>query len=188
VVTVAIDFETANSSSLSACSVGLAKMENGVVVDTFYSLLNPISDYFDPNNIAIHGIKASDVKDAPKFKEVWFDILSFIGNELVLAHNAPFDIGILKAMLVKYNLELPSLNYACTLNIARRVWPDLPSHKLTFLSKLFGFDYQAHNALDDAINCLKVFYKACPCTQQKDVYAQLKQLGVSFRKFGKDFR
>lgn len=181
-ITVAIDFETANSSFLSACSVGLAKMRNGEVVDTFYSLINPIYNYFDPKNIAIHNIRASDVVAAPKFNEVLADIISFIGDDLLLAHNAPFDVGILRASASRVNVKLPPLNYVCTLNVSRKVWPDLPSHKLTFLSELFGFAYQAHNALDDAINCLKVFHKALPCTKKEDVYYQLNQFKINLQK------
>ncbi len=177
---VAIDFETANAELISACSVGLAKMEDGQVIDTFYSLIKPPTNYFLEKNIEIHGITASDVSLAPSFKEIWPTIHSFIGENLLIAHNAFFDVGILKALLNHFNLSLPSFKYTCTVQIARKVWPDLENHKLTSLSNLFGFDYEAHHALDDAINCALVFHKACPCFDEEDAYRLLKKQGVRF--------
>jgi DNA polymerase-3 subunit epsilon len=177
---VAIDFETANKSLLSPCSVGLARMEKGEIVDTFYTLLKPYHPYFDPDNIAIHGIKSEDVKEAPSFSEVWDDVLSFVGEDFLIAHNAPFDIGILKANLRNSYIPIPSIEYGCTLQIARKIWSDLPSHKLTYLSEIFNFEYNAHNALDDAINAAKVFHKACPCVNYDETKLFFSQFGVNF--------
>lgn len=179
---VAIDFETANNETISACSVGLAKMEDGKVVDSFYSLINPPSSYFSPMNISIHGIRPEDVSDAPSFEDIWPDMLMFIGEHLLIAHNAPFDIGILRAMLQWYGLPIPPLRYTCTVRISRKVWPDLPSHKLTDLSRLFGFDYRAHHALEDAVNCGLVFHKACPCQDEHDAAIYLMEQGIRFQR------
>ena len=179
---VAIDFETANNDVVSACSVGLAKMEDGKVIDTWYSLLNPPSSYFSPMNISIHGIRSEDVADAPTFEQVWPEILLFIGDNLLIAHNAPFDIGILRALLKWYDLPIPPIRYTCTVRISRKIWPDLPSHKLTDLSALFGFDYRAHHALDDAINCALVFHKACPCVSERDAVDYLMEHGIRFQR------
>jgi DNA polymerase-3 subunit epsilon len=60
-----------------------------------------------------------------------------------------------------YGIEIPDIRYLCSLQISRRIWPQFRSHALTSLSAQFGLDYNAHNALDDAINCGKVFVKAC---------------------------
>ena len=178
---VAIDFETANNEQTSACSVGLAKMQDGVVVDSFYSLIQPPSSYFSPMNISIHGIRPQDVQFAPTFEEIWPNMLLFIGDDLLIAHNAPFDIGILRAMLSYYDLPIPSLRYTCTVRISRKVWPQFPSHKLTDLSRRFGFDYQAHHALEDAVNCALVFHKACPCPTEQEAISYFLDLGIRFQ-------
>lgn len=179
---VAIDFETANNEPISACSVGLAKVENGVVLDTYYSLINPASSYFSPFNIGIHNIRPIDVVNAPSFEEIWPDILLFIDNNLLIAHNAPFDIGIIKALLTFYSIPIPPLHYADTVRIARKVFPHLPNHKLTSLSAYFGFDYRAHHALDDAINCAKLFHRSCSLTDEQEVIDFYYTLDIRFNK------
>src|SRR5690554_3987157 len=126
---VAIDFETANNELISACSVGLAKMEDGQLVDSYYSLISPASPYFSPMNISIHGIRPEEVEGAPTFEEIWPEMLLFIGDDLLIAHNASFDVGILRALLRHYNLPIPAIRYTCTVRISRKIWPEFPSHK-----------------------------------------------------------
>ncbi len=179
---IAIDFETANNDTISACSVGLAKMENGVVIDTYYSLIKPASPYFSPFNISIHGIRPGDVEGAPSFRDIWPEILMFIGDDLLIAHNAPFDIGIVKALLGYYGIALPSIHYTDTVRISRLVFPHLPNHKLTTISYHFGFDYNAHHALDDAVNCAKVFHQACPLEDEQEVVNFFNNLGIRFQR------
>ncbi|MFA5571371.1 MAG: 3'-5' exonuclease [Sphaerochaetaceae bacterium] len=174
---VAIDFETANAKRVSACSVGLAKMESGKVIDTFYTLLSPPTSYFDPINIEIHGITFQDVADAPPFDEVWEDLRQFIGDDLLIAHNAPFDISVLKQNLQWYNLTSTPIPYMCTLQLSKRAWPRLASHRLSYLSMLFGREYQSHHALEDAIQCGIIFHQV---TQGADV-DQLQQSGITLR-------
>ncbi|MHC1691924.1 MAG: 3'-5' exonuclease [Sphaerochaetaceae bacterium] len=179
---VALDFETANSAPTSACSIGLARMSDGEVLDTWYSLIQPAAPYFSPMNISIHHITPADVADAPTFEDIWPDVLFFMGDDLLIAHNAPFDMGILRATLAYYGLPVPRLNYTCTVRISRRIWPELPSHRLTDLSRLFGFDYQAHQALEDAINCGKLFHKACPGRSETEVKAYLLGRGIQYQR------
>lgn len=159
---VALDFETANGTHESACSLGLALMDGtGKLIDTWYQLIKPPSSFFDPANIEIHGITPENVADAPSFDKVWSAAREFIADRLVIAHNATFDMTILKAMLHWYKMEIPRIGYACTLRLSRKVWPEMNNYKLTTLSEVFGFDYRAHYALDDAVNCAKLFYKEC---------------------------
>jgi DNA polymerase-3 subunit epsilon len=151
---IAIDFETAKYSRESACAVGLVKFRDGKAIDSFYSLIRPPILYIRPDFTDIHGITVDDVVDALSFEELWeTDILPFIGNMPLAAHNAPFDMGVLRAVLEWYELPVPALNYFCTLVLSRNVWPELSSHSLPNLGKHFGIQYEAHNALDDAGTC-----------------------------------
>jgi DNA polymerase-3 subunit epsilon len=156
-----IDFETAKYSRESACSVGLVKFLNGKAEDTFYSLIRPPVLYIRPDFTEIHGLTIEDVRDAPSFAELWKSgILPFIGDLPLAAHNAAFDMGVLRAALAWYELPLPPLKYFCTLKLARAAWPELKSHALTSLGEHFGISYDAHNALADAQTCGIIACKA----------------------------
>jgi DNA polymerase-3 subunit epsilon len=158
---VAIDFETAEYSRESAISVGLAKYRNGRLVDSWYSLIRPPELYIRPDFTEIHGLTVPDVKDAPFFDAVWKkDIRSFIGKLPLAAHNAAFDMSVLRAALEWYKLSVPPLKYFCTLKLARTAWPELKSHALASLGEHFGIDYDAHNAMADAKTCGIIACKA----------------------------
>ena len=158
---VTIDFETAKYSRESACSIGLVKYIDGKVSDTFYSLIRPPSLYIRPDFTEIHGLTVDDIKDAPTFADIWNSgIKPFIGGFPLAAHNAPFDTGVLRAVLEWYDLDIPPLQYFCTCSLARRAWPELESHSLASLAENFGIVYNAHNALDDAMTCGKLVLMA----------------------------
>ena len=159
---VALDFETASSRADSACSIGLVKMdEEGYVIDTYYSLVRPPVLIFDPICTAIHKLDSIDIAKAPTFKEQWPQIRSFIGDLPLVAHNAPFDIRVLRATLEAWGLEVPCNEYYCTLSLSRKLWKGKQSYKLTYLSSEFGWEYDAHNALEDALMCGRIFSKLC---------------------------
>ena len=154
---VTIDFETAKHSPDSACSVGLVKFIDGKAAETFYSLIRPPSLYIRPDFTEIHGLTVDDVKDAPTFADLWDSAIKpFIGVLPLAAHNAAFDMGVLSAVLRKYNLPVPALKYFCTCSLARRTWPGMKSHALSPLAGNFGIVYEAHNALEDAMTCGKL--------------------------------
>jgi len=158
---VTIDFETAKYSQESACSVGLVRFQNGIAVDTYYSLIRPPKLYIRPDFTKIHGLTINDVRDSPRFSELWnSDIEPFIGDLPLAAHNASFDMGVLKAVLEWYDLAVPSISYFCTCKLSRRTWQELKSHALTALASNFGIIYEAHNALDDAMTCGKLVIMA----------------------------
>lgn len=85
----AIDFETANRQTHSACSVALTIVRDSEIVDEYYSLIQP-ETWFDRINTQIHGIRETDVLDSPKFPEVWDEMNQyFTRDQLVIAHNMP---------------------------------------------------------------------------------------------------
>ncbi|MDR2597168.1 MAG: 3'-5' exonuclease [Treponema sp.] len=154
---IAIDFETATESPESAVSVGLVKYRNYQSISAYYSLIRPPNLYIRSDFTEIHGLTVEDVKDAPDFNYIWKnEIKRFIGKTLLAAHNASFDMKVLKAVLGYYELPIPRLPYFCTLYLSRHAWPKLKSHALTSLAKEFGIIYNAHNALDDAYTCGKL--------------------------------
>jgi DNA polymerase-3 subunit epsilon len=154
---ITIDFETATGKPESAVSVGLVKYRNYKPVSSYYSLIRPPSLYIRSDFTEIHGLTVDDVRDAPDFGYIWKnEIKGFIGNTLLAAHNAPFDMRVLKAVLEWHEFNVPETSYFCTLDLARRAWSQLESHCLTALAKNFNIDYNAHNALEDALTCGKM--------------------------------
>jgi Exonuclease len=95
---VAIDFETANSYRGSPCAVGLVRVRNGVPVAERRWLMRPPEevDHFDSFNIWIHGITEDMVASEPRWKHFLPFIVDFIGDDVVVAHNAGFDIGVIR--------------------------------------------------------------------------------------------
>lgn len=159
---VALDFETANSYAGGACAVALARFdEEGTLLDSYYSLIHPKHPYFDPGMTAVHQLKDEDCLGAPEFDILWPQMREFIGRDMLVAHNAVFDMGVLKGCFEAYSIEAREMSYICTYVIARKVWPKMLSYKLTYLCDYFSLEYQAHYALDDAIMCGKILHKEC---------------------------
>ena len=146
---VALDVETANSFRGSICSIGLVKFQNGKVVDSFYSLINPEED-FDYRNINIHGITQKDILNSPIFPEIRQRIIDFIGTNIVVSHFAQFDIGALKDAYLKYNLDFDDVKFVCSYRLAKIALPGLINYKLKTLTKELNIKLEHHNALSDA--------------------------------------
>lgn len=147
-----IDFETANSARCSICSVGVALISDGKIIETHEKLIKPhkYHSYFDPFNIEIHGITPSMVRNSPEFHELAPWLLEFLQTDMVVAHNAAFDISALRAVLDIYAMPYPELTYFCTYKAAAKFWPELYNHKLNTVSSHIGHKFKHHNAEADA--------------------------------------
>ncbi|MGI8315254.1 exonuclease domain-containing protein [Halobacillus mangrovi] len=157
---VALDFETANSSRGSVCSIGLVEFEQGYKKNEYYRLVKPKRNYFSPMNINIHGITKKDVEDAYEFDELWMkEIKDLIEGKFLIAHNAQFDMGVLRAVLDQYNLPYPMLAYNCTVNISKKTWK-LPKYNLKAVTDHLGIQLNHHHALDDARAAGEILMKA----------------------------
>jgi DNA polymerase-3 subunit epsilon len=154
---VAMDFETASAQRHSAVSMALVVVRDNILVDEFYTLIKPES-YFDRRNTAIHGIREEDVLDAPKFPAVWEHIQQFFTpNQLVIAHNAPFDNGVLRETLGHYGIAAPHYLSLDTVRTSRKFYPELPNHKLNTVAAALDIDLEHHhNALDDTVAAARI--------------------------------
>lgn len=154
---IAMDFETANGKRFSACSLALTIVRNSQIVDEFYSLINPQTD-FNWRNIQIHGIHEEDVADAPTFPKVWQHIKSFYTpDQLVIAHNNSFDNSVLKRTLEHYEIEPPVYQILDTVKTSRKLIPGLSNYKLNTICDALQIDlHHHHNALDDAQACANI--------------------------------
>ncbi|WP_168200387.1 3'-5' exonuclease [Protaetiibacter larvae] len=158
----AIDFETANGSSASACSVGLVKVRDGQIVDRIGWLIQPPPghDHFVEWNTRIHGIRADDVIGAPGWVDQLPDLLEFAGRDILVAHNAGFDMGVIRAACAATGLEVPSYTYMCSLQLARKTY-HLESYRLPMVAMAAGFeDFPHHDAVADAEACAAIMIHA----------------------------
>ena len=158
----AIDFETANSSSASACSVGLVKVRDGRVVDTASWFIRPPfgHDGFLEWNTRIHGIVAADVVDAAGWAAQLPDLVAFVDGDHLVAHNAGFDMGVIRGGCTATGLSCPPFDYVCSLQVARRTFT-LDSYRLPVAAMAAGFeDFAHHDALADARACAAIVIHA----------------------------
>jgi DNA polymerase-3 subunit epsilon len=158
----AIDFETANSSSASACSVGMVKVRGGHVIDSAYWLIKPPigHDEFWEWNSRIHGLFAEDVVDAALWTEQLPDLVSFADGDILVAHNASFDMGVISKACEATFADTPAFEYACSLQVARKTY-NLDSYRLPVAALAAGFeDFEHHNALADAQACAAIMVHA----------------------------
>ena len=134
-------------------------LPTGVV---FHRLVNPERD-IDPDATRVHGLTRADLQDKPRFAEIVDELLDFIGDDPLVAHNATFDFSFLNAELAR--LGRPSVSHTRkvdTLELARARFPGLPN-SLDALCRRFGIDLSertTHNALLD-------------CRLLADVYIEL---------------
>ncbi|NQT91626.1 MAG: 3'-5' exonuclease [Lentisphaerae bacterium] len=181
----AIDFETANSSRSSVCSVGLAVVRDGVIASRFEQLIRPEPLVFDPFNISIHGIRPEDVVDAPTFSEFWSELWASVSGPLV-AHNASFDMSVLRHSLDQCGTSYPKTDYFCTCVISRLTWPGYPTYSLDFVADSLGISFTHHRAEDDAAACAQIALKACKTTGLKDLYGFAGSSGLRVGKLYSD--
>jgi len=154
----AIDFETANGNPASVCAVGISVMEDGAIEEKYYSLIRPESNvsYFAPINISIHHITPGDVKDAPDFRQVFSEMKEYFDDAIVVAHNARFDMGCLRAACLNNGIPVPDLIYADTVELSRKVFRTLPRHRLNDMCDYLGIELDHLNALSDSYGCLMI--------------------------------
>lgn len=150
---VAIDFETANYSPSSICSIGAVIYKDGKKVDEFYSLVHPEPDYYSYRNVKIHGITQRDTWNAAIFPKVWEQLVPKLDDLPFVAHNKTFDETCLKAAFRTYSMDYPDYTFYCTLQASRRI-KCLADHHLDTVAAFFGYDLKNHHhALADADAC-----------------------------------
>jgi DNA polymerase-3 subunit epsilon len=161
---VAIDFETANRSPLSACSLGLAIFEDQELIASPYWLIRPPKGhgwFIEEWTADLHGLSWFDVRDKPDFGTIAPEVIRHLESaDLIVAHQASFDLGVLHALLEHFQIPAPTFAHQCTLQLARQTWPALPNHRLSTLATHLGLDLNHHHAQSDAIAAGRVMMAA----------------------------
>ena len=164
----AIDFETANGNRSSICSVGVVIVHNGLITDSFYSLVQPEPNYYSWFCQKVHGLGHKDTDNAEVFPKVWAKIEPLLAlppkdsDEQhswlpLVAHNKQFDEGCLRAVMQVYRMDWPGYEFHCTLQASRRKLPNLENHQLHTVCAACGYDLaHHHHALADAEACAEI--------------------------------
>lgn len=179
----AIDFETATSRRDSACSVAVVEIAGGKLVDSYYTLIRPPRNYYNWFNVQIHGITSKDTEEAPDFADIWPALSSHLAGRIVVAHNARFDMSVLRACLRSAQLAAPSFFYADTVAISRKIWPDLENHKLDTVGHFLHIDFHHHQALDDAKTCAAIPICAAREIGEPDFRGLARHIGIRILPF-----
>jgi len=148
---VAIDVETANPHMASICQIGLASFSAaGELVDEWVSLVDP-EDYFAYPNICVHGIHPADVAGAPTLPDLMEIISSRLRGSVAVCHTH-FDRVALGQACRKYGLQPPDCTWLDSARVAQRAWDEFAhsGYGLQNVCARIGYDYQAHDALEDA--------------------------------------
>ena len=161
---VAIDFETANEQRASPCSIGLAWIDDGVISSVEHHYIRPPGMRFASFNVAFHGIGPEQVRDADEFPGVLALLAPRLSGRTVLAHNASFDISVVRNTCDVYGLPYPEFDYLCTVKLARQSWPDLTSGRLNDVCDFLGIKFRHHDAGEDAYACASLAIEAMKVT------------------------
>ncbi|MCX7027011.1 MAG: 3'-5' exonuclease [Spirochaetes bacterium] len=163
----ALDVETTGLDSRRDHVVELAVLpfhfdEEGALVEEegFCSFINPAVS-IPESSIAIHGITDLDVSAAPFFGEIVGKLTSILAGRVIVAHNAPFDEGFIKAEFSRARALSPLEEIADSLVLARMAFPGLHSYALGKAAFLLGIDSgSSHRAFDDARTCMLLFSRS----------------------------
>ncbi|SIT71432.1 exonuclease domain-containing protein [Microbacterium sp. RU33B] len=176
----AIDFETANSSSASACAVGLARVRDGEIVARAGWLIQPPPghDRFFELNTRIHGLREEDVAGAKGWTAQLPELVSFIGDDVLAAHNAGFDMTVIRRACEATGDVWPLNDYICSLQISRKTY-ELDSYRLPSVAAAAGFlDFPHHDAAADALACAHILIDAARLVGARDVASLAELAGV----------
>jgi DNA polymerase-3 subunit epsilon len=157
---VAFDVETANPDLASVCQIGVVEFRGGTLVSRWKSLINP-QDFFDPINVAVHGISEPMVKDAPTFPDIAAELCTRFAAPAVCHHTA-FDRAAIRAVHERHSLDVPVVPWLDTARVVRRTWRDRAraGYGLAAVAEMLGIKFTHHDAEEDARAAGEIFLNA----------------------------
>lgn len=181
---LALDFETATSQHDSPCELGIAVVRGGVVREVHNWMIKPrYWPHFSPWNIAVHGIRPNDVAGAPSWDGIWSEVAGILHGSTVVAHNAAFDMSVLRSTLASHRLPHPTFQYFCSVGMSRKIWPGMPKYDLKTLCTQHRIPLQHHRASHDAEATATLVIKALAGYPRMPVTDLLQALKVKVGGF-----
>ena len=155
---VVFDVETPNRANDRMSAIGITAVEDGAIVDEFYSLVDP-ETHFDFFNTKLTGINELAVRGAPSFPALWERIETLMSGGILVAHNAVFDLGVLKRCLHDYGIQWKqSVSYLCTVQMGRKLLRGM-SHSLDVMCAHYGISLDHHHAASDSRACAEILLR-----------------------------
>ena len=155
---VVFDVETPNRFNNRMSAIGICVVEGGRIVGEHFSLVDP-EQPFDRFNTILTGISAETVRDAPAFPALWERIEPLMSSGVLTAHNAAFDIGVLRKCLAAYGIGWkPTVTGLCTVCMGRKLLPGI-SHRLNDLCSHYGISLDHHRADSDSRACAEILIR-----------------------------
>ncbi len=155
---IAFDVETPNRYNNRMSAIGISVIENAQIVQEYFSFVNP-EQPFDWFNTRLTGISEETVADAPVFPDLWSKIAPVMDSGILVAHNASFDMGVLRKCLCAYGIHWkPRVQGLCTVLMGRRLRPGI-SHRLNDLCDYYGICLDHHRADSDSHACAEILLR-----------------------------
>ena len=153
---IVFDVETPNSANDRMSAIGVTVVDGGRIAGQYETLVNP-EERFDRFNVELTGITPEMVAHQPTFPRLWEKLEPLMDSGLLIAHNAPFDMGVLGKCLRGYGIVWrPQVAYACTCQMSRRLLPELPNHRLNTLCDYLHLGLDHHRAGSDSRACAEI--------------------------------
>lgn len=156
---VIFDLETTGFSKDKDRIIEIAalRIAGGEVIDKYHKRVNP--ERLIPENVSkhVHGIYDKDVKGCPPIAFILPGFMKFLGKSILVAHNAKFDIGFLRANLLRLNMSVPFYPVIDTMGMFKKYFPGLKSYSQVNLAAAFDIKVtKAHSADDDCLVCFEL--------------------------------
>ncbi|MBR5342932.1 MAG: 3'-5' exonuclease [Oscillospiraceae bacterium] len=172
---IAFDVETPNRWNNRMSAIGISVIEDGAIVRDFYSLVDP-EQPFDAFNTVLTGISAETVAEAPTFAELWPTIEPILSSGVLAAHNAPFDIGVLRKCLAAYGIAWrPAVAGLCTVAMGRRLLPGI-GHRLNELCDYYGIALDHHRADSDSRACAEILLRYMAAGAEPEKFCRIYRM------------
>jgi DNA polymerase III epsilon subunit family exonuclease len=180
---VVFDLETtgAKAPPCRVTEIGAFRVSRGEITEQFHALVNPETPI--PAFItSLTGIDDEMVKDAPVFADIAYALLEFLGDSVLVAHNAQFDMRFLNheigLIYGEYKIANPCL---CTVQLSRKLLPNIENHKLKTVAEHYSISLiNHHRASDDAYATAKIFVNLLEMLDGRGIhdFASMKTLGL----------
>ncbi len=180
---IALDLETTglNPSYDRIIEVGMARIEQGKVADTYSTLINPGIQVSD-RVVELTGIHNEELAGMPRIEDEIDKILDYIGDYPILGHNVIFDYSFLKKAAINNNITF-QVKGIDTLKMARRILPELEHKRLDFLCEYLGVNPgNSHRALDDALSASAIYWKLYSIKSEDSGFEAASELVYSVKK------
>jgi len=174
----ALDFETAAGPRDTACALGVCIVEDGQVWERHSWLIRPPDNEYAEYNVRLHGIRPEDTADAPEFPDVLAEAWPVLAGYPLVAHNASFDMSVLRRGFEMANMDYPHADYFCTMVASRVHWPELPAHSLPIVYAHCGGMHRHHDAAEDAEAAAGIALNLAAELQQDSITLTATALGV----------